>query len=80
MFVPYFRTNLQLTYSILFDYLLQNPVNIDGIDPSGNDLAAEGQQPLNEQSSLSQVQSNENLFFFLVIPLQIQDNRVRSLS
>ena len=38
----------------LFGYFLQDPVDIDGIDPSGDDLAAKGQQPLNEQPSFSE--------------------------
>ena len=63
-FAPYFRTNLLLTYCTLFDYLLQDPVDIDGIDSSGNDLAPKGQQPLNEQPSLSQAQGN--VYFILL--------------
>lgn len=37
----------------LYDYLLQDPVVIDRIDSAGDDLAPEGQQPLNKQPSLS---------------------------
>ena len=47
-----------LTATKLFDYLLQDPVDIDGIDSSRDDLATEGQQPLDEQPSLSWVQGN----------------------
>ena len=63
------KANPSLTATKLFDFLLQDPFDIDGIGSFCDNLVPEGQQPFDEQPALGRVQRNTFYHHLIFLPL-----------